>query len=90
MLFTLLATALSVASEQNKISEAYGWESFGSLAAGILFSLLLSRWLGTFQLLALIILINLIIYMVLTPGVKPYRKILWIPVIWTTLACCSL
>ncbi len=86
MLFTMLATALSVASEQNKISEAYGWESFGSLAAGILFSLLLSRWLGTFQLLALIILINLIIYILFMPGVKPYRKILPIPVIGTTLA----
>ncbi|MBN1790210.1 MAG: hypothetical protein JW830_06925 [Bacteroidales bacterium] len=86
MLFTLLATAISLASEQNKISEAYGWESLGSLAAGILFSLLLSRWLGTFQLLALIILINLTIYMLLMCSVKPYWKILLIPVIWTTLA----
>ncbi len=86
MLFTMLATLLSDISRQNKISEAYGWESCGSLAAGLLFSLLLSRWLGTFQLLALIILINLMIYGLLLQSSRSCWKLFPVPVLWTALA----
>jgi spermidine synthase len=59
ILFTWLAAILSERNNKNCVSNAYAWESAGSMTAGILFSLLLAYLMRTFQVLALVMLINL-------------------------------
>jgi spermidine synthase len=79
MLFTMLAATLSGITGKNYVSAAYGWESGGSMVAGLLFSMLLVYLLKTFQLLALIILINLAVYKFLSPANKPEWKTTILP-----------
>ncbi len=71
MLFTMLACTFSGVTGANKVSEAYGWESAGSMTAGLLFSLLLVYLLRTFQVLAIIAGINLIVYILIHKGYHP-------------------
>ena len=52
-LFTLFATFFSWKDEKNQIGRAYALESLGSLAGGLLFSLLLGRFLNSVQILML-------------------------------------
>ncbi len=73
MLFTMLATALSHTSQINSVSQAYSWESLGSMFAGLLFSLVLVYWLRTYQVLALILLLNLVMYAM----ILPFHKATW-------------
>jgi spermidine synthase len=56
--FALLATALSGRVEKSPTAAAYYWESLGSAAAGLLFSLVLFPRLETFQGLALLLALN--------------------------------
>jgi spermidine synthase len=81
ILFTMLASILSGASGKNSVSEAYGWESAGSTVAGILFSLCLAYMLRTFQLLALLTLINLLLYIFLFPKADRKWRFFIMPVI---------
>jgi spermidine synthase len=61
LLFTILASGLNKATGENRISQAYSWESVGSMAAGALFGLLFSFLLDSFQVLALVALVNALI-----------------------------
>jgi len=56
--FTLLATALSTHVDRSPAAVAYSWESLGSAAAGLLFSLLLLPRLETFQVLCVLLILN--------------------------------
>jgi spermidine synthase len=70
MLFTMLAAMSSEITGENYVSAAYGWESVGSMAAGLLFSVLLVYLLKTFQMLALIMMINLAVFILLFSATK--------------------
>lgn len=48
-LFTLFATGFSKLENKNKIGKAYAFESLGSLAGGLLFSLVFGRFLNSSQ-----------------------------------------
>jgi len=52
-LFTALASLLSEAGSGNLIGKAYSCESVGSLAGGLLFSLILGRYFTSFQVIGL-------------------------------------
>ncbi|NLO03026.1 MAG: hypothetical protein GX126_12045 [Bacteroidales bacterium] len=52
-LFTAFSTLLSESDNKNRIGKAYAYESFGSLAGGLLFSLILGRFFNSFQILGL-------------------------------------
>lgn len=56
--FTLFATALSGSPGRNPTAAAYFWESLGSAAAGLLFSLVLLPNLETFQGLSILLAVN--------------------------------
>jgi spermidine synthase len=86
ILFTLLASILSGISRKNRISQAYGWESAGSTIAGMLFSLCLVYLLRTFQVLALVAAINLLVYFMLFPIVKQGWRDFIIPGIFLILS----
>jgi len=73
MLFTMLATALSHSSQINSVSRAYSWESSGSMFAGLLFSMILVYWLRTYQVLAMILFLNLVMYAM----ILPFHKATW-------------
>ena len=69
-LFTMIATSISRDMGKNRISKAYGMESAGSVLAGIMFSLFLAYLLSTFQILALLLFINILVYVILYPWEK--------------------
>jgi spermidine synthase len=73
MLFTMLATGLSHSAQINSVSRAYSWESLGSMFAGLLFSLILVYWLRTYQVLAMILFLNLVMYVM----ILPFHKATW-------------
>jgi len=52
-LFTAFSTIFSESANENMIGRSYAYESFGSLAGGLLFSLVLGRFLNSFQILGL-------------------------------------
>jgi spermidine synthase len=79
MLFTMLASALSHGAGINRVSRAYSWESGGSMLAGLIFSLLIVYLLRTYQVLALILLLNLAMYVTLNPVSKATRKAFAVP-----------
>jgi spermidine synthase len=56
--FALLAGTLAPRTERNPAAAAYAWESFGSAASGLLFSLLVIPRLETFQGLSLLLILN--------------------------------
>ena len=58
-IFTLLAELTSRYHQKNLIEKVYAWESFGSLAGGIVFNLVIIWFLKTFQSLTLLALFNL-------------------------------
>jgi spermidine synthase len=61
MLFTVLSYNLSGISGRSQVSAAYGWEAGGSLVAGLLFSVLLVYLFSTFQIIAMILLVNVVL-----------------------------
>lgn len=65
ILYTLMVNALYKAGSRNSMAEAYGWESAGGMAAGLIFSLLLAFFLSTYQMLAILILLNLFVFILL-------------------------
>ncbi len=70
LLFTRLASLLSESRDANCVSLAYGWESVGSMLAGILFSLLLAFLFRTFQVLSLAMLCNFFAACLLHPEIQ--------------------
>jgi spermidine synthase len=58
-LFTSLTVALSRKYKSNLLGKSYAVESIGSIVGGLLFSFLLVYFLGTFQILFLVLIINL-------------------------------
>ncbi|KPL20592.1 MAG: hypothetical protein AMS23_10710 [Bacteroides sp. SM1_62] len=58
-LFTSLTVALSRKYKSNLLGKSYAVESTGSIVGGLLFSFLLVYFLGTFQILFLVLIINL-------------------------------
>jgi spermidine synthase len=72
-LFTMLATRLSVIKGKNELSPAYGWESAGSLIAGLLFSIILVYLLSTFQILAILLMINVMFAAYLYPSKSAWK-----------------
>jgi spermidine synthase len=58
-LFTWLSTWISIKHRSNLLNFSYAVESAGSIAAGILFSFLLVHFLGTYQILFTVLLLNL-------------------------------
>jgi len=65
MLFTHLAAGISEITGENRVSASYGWESLGSIVAGVGFSMGLAYLLTTFQLLGLLAVINVVTYLYL-------------------------
>ena len=53
-LFTAFSTLLSYSAENNQTGKAYSFESMGSLAGGLLFSILLGRLFNSFQIFGII------------------------------------
>ncbi|MCK4855195.1 MAG: fused MFS/spermidine synthase, partial [Bacteroidales bacterium] len=64
-LFTRLTVDLSRRYKANLLGRSYAVESIGSIAGGLLFSFLLVYLLGTFQILFLVLIINLSVALVL-------------------------
>ncbi|MFC2098300.1 fused MFS/spermidine synthase [Bacteroidota bacterium] len=79
-LFTWLSTRISMKHKSNLLNFSYATESAGSIFAGILFSFLLVYLLNTFQILFIILLMNLYIAIA---GSLPGRKIKML--IWSGL-----
>jgi len=52
-LFTTMSAFLSLAVEKNLTGKAYAFESLGSLAGGLIFSLILGRFFNSFQIFGL-------------------------------------
>jgi spermidine synthase len=65
-MFTWLATRLSVSLKANLIEKAYAYESVGSIIGGGLFSFLLVYFLTTYQILGILLLINILSALVIT------------------------
>jgi spermidine synthase len=86
MLFTMLASTLSGIAGKNRVSVAYGWESGGSMLAGLLFSAFIAYLLKSFQVLSLIILINLVVYIWFMPLTRSDWKTFILPGILLILA----
>jgi len=86
MLYTLLTAVLSGIDNKNRVSAAYAWESFGSMLAGLAFSLILVNLLGTFQILSLIMLICIVAQVMLLHVSKPALKYYWSSGIWILVA----
>lgn len=74
ILFTTLAVILSEISGFNSVSKAYSFESAGSVIAGVLFSFCLAFLFHTFQLLALLMLFNVLVYILLIHKTIPIGK----------------
>ena len=76
LIFTLLGELTSRYHQKNLISRVYALESFGSLAGGIFFNLVLIWFLKTFQSLTLLALLNLLMlsWVAWRGGM---RKLLW-------------
>jgi len=53
-MFTFLSAQLSELKNQNLIGRSYALESWGSLTGSLLFSIILGRWLNSFQVLGLL------------------------------------
>jgi len=71
-LFTWLSSWISIRYKSNLLNFSYGIESAGSIAAGILFSFVLVYLLNTFQILFLVLLLNL--FTGITRSTVPLRK----------------
>lgn len=52
-LFTAFSTCLSLSTNKNLTGKAYSFESMGSLAGGLIFSLVLGRFMNSFQIVGL-------------------------------------
>jgi len=75
-IFTILGELTSRYHQKNLISKVYAWESFGSLAGGIVFNLVLIWFLKTFQSLTLLALLNLLMLSWLAWRSRN-RKLVW-------------
>lgn len=76
-LFTWLATKLSVNKKANLIEKAYAFESVGSIIGGGLFSFLLVYFLTTYQILGVLLLVNILTGLVFAIKLKlDARKII--------------
>ena len=65
-MFTWLATRMSVSLKTNLIEKAYAFESIGSIIGGGLFSFLLVYFFTTYQILGILVLINILTALVIT------------------------
>jgi spermidine synthase len=65
-MFTWLATRLSVSLKTNLIEKAYAFESIGSIIGGGLFSFLFVYFLTTYQILGILLLINILSALTIT------------------------
>ncbi len=92
-LFTHFSFLLSERSAVSRISAAYGWETAGSMIAGVLFSLVFSYLFNAFQILSLVIVLNLLAARWLTPSQTNSRlknaliNIAWITVLTLLIVC---
>lgn len=77
-LFTLLAAILARHRESGAIGTLYGIEAVGSLAGGLVFSILLAFVLNSFQVLAALMALNLVTSLVLVRDIPAARRIVWI------------
>jgi len=77
--FTMLGELTSRHYQKNLISRIYAWESFGSLAGGVVFNLLLIWFLKTFESLSLLIVLNMIPIFILA------RRVHSKPLMWLSL-----
>ncbi len=74
-LFSAISNYLSQTLKQNAISLTYGWETIGSIAAGILCSMILVFLFEPFQNLAIVLVINsVILYLVSRKEIFKVRK----------------
>ncbi len=64
-LFTYLATKLSTELKANLIEKAYAFESIGSIIGGGIFSFLLVYFLTTYQVLGILLFINIVVVLAL-------------------------
>jgi spermidine synthase len=69
-LFTRLTVVLSLKYNANLLGRSYAVESIGSIIGGLLFSFLLVYFLGTFQVLFLVVILNLSVAIALDRGSK--------------------
>jgi spermidine synthase len=76
-LFTWLSYRISKTGKMNLLPYSYGLEALGSIAAGILFSFLLVNFLDTFQVLFLVLLVNLGTSLLIRRYDKSIRILLW-------------
>jgi len=72
ILFPLLAASLSGIPSNKKVRFAYGWESAGSLAGGIIYSFLLIFFLNSLEILILVLITGVLI------STLRYLKSIWI------------
>jgi spermidine synthase len=82
-LFTWLTVDLSWKYKTNLLGKSYAIESIGSIVGGLLFSFLFVRFLGTFQILFLLLIINMSVAVLLHPAGR--RSILLAGLISTVL-----
>jgi spermidine synthase len=72
-LFTHIANAYSLSTGKRQIDKTYAYESIGSIIAGLLFSFLLAGFLSTFQILAVLFVVNILAF-ILTARLKFIHK----------------
>ncbi len=62
-LFTHIAHTYSLTTDKRQIDKTYAYESIGSIIAGLLFSYLLASCLSTFQILAVLLFVNIVAFL---------------------------
>jgi spermidine synthase len=72
-LFTHIANVYSAATNKKQIDKTYAFESIGSVIAGLSFSYLLAGRLSTFQILGILLFVNILAYL-LTARMKYLTK----------------
>lgn len=77
-MFTYLASAGARSDRSNNIASVYAAESLGSVAGGIVFSLLLALVLNAMQVLSALFAMNILTALVLARERPLSRKLLWI------------
>ncbi len=78
-LFTIFAAGLSLSANKNLTGKAYSYESLGSLAGGLIFSLVLGRFFNSFQIIGLTT-GAVCLTGIWMNGKGQFRKQFWLPV----------
>jgi spermidine synthase len=82
--FTFFAHTISQQKKKNQISRVYGFESLGALAGGACFSLILIHVFNVYQILAMILVLNILAATVIRERVffRIQSLFLWIPALF--------